>query len=401
VSQPYWLQEDAQRGRFTVNDRSLLGRPESPPVVIGRFVVEIAGQQFTYEAPLLYRSVDRVIGERYRRVQIVPPATARIEESVRMFPDAAPRDINVVVRAHRDGAEGLVRLQMPDGWRSEPSMHDFVLAEEGAERRLRFTLYPPPEASSGDVVVMVSTGRAQYSHGWIRIDYPHIPAQDLFPTARARVVRTDIRRHGQNIGYVMGSGDRVPEALREIGYDVSLLDDDQVAGGDLGDFDAIVVGVRAYNTRPRLRALQPRLLEYVEAGGTLVIQYNTRSDALNDRLGPYPFSISRDRVSVEEAPIRFVDENHVLLTRPNRITAADFDGWVQERGLYFANPYDKRYQTVLASNDPGEDSTAGGLLFAHYGKGVFIYTGYSFFRELPAGVPGAYRLFVNLVSARQ
>ncbi len=184
-----------------------------------------------------------------------------------------------------------------------------------------------------------------------------------------------------------------------MGYRVTLLSDDDLEGADLAGYDAVVTGVRAYNTRPRLRALQGRLLDYVAKGGTLLLQYNTDDEALNDRLGPYPFRISRDRVTTEEAPVRFNDAGHPLLDRPNRITAADFEGWVQERGLYFASPWDStRYETPLACNDPGEKPLAGGLLFARYGKGVFIYTGYAWFRQLPAGVPGAYRVFANLVS---
>jgi hypothetical protein len=197
----------------------------------------------------------------------------------------------------------------------------------------------------------------------------------------------------------MGSGDAIPEALRQMGFAVTLLSDEDVQNGDLAAYDAIVTGVRAYNTRPRLRALQGRLLDYVARGGRLVVQYNTAEDGLQDRLGPFPFRISRDRVTVEEAPVSFPRADHPLLQRPNRITSADFEGWVQERGLYFANPWDAKYDTVLASNDPGEPPRGGGLLYARHGKGVFIYAAYAWFRQLPAGVPGAYRLFANLVSA--
>src|SRR5207253_951579 len=208
-------------------------------------------------------------------------------------------------------------------------------------------------------------------------------------------------KRGTKVGYVMGPGDEVADALRQIGYDVTLLTDAELERGDFGKYDAIVTGVRAYNTRKRLRLAQPNLMNYVQNGGTLVVQYNTLQELLIESPGPYPFKITNERVTVEEAPVRFVHPDHPLLNSPNKITAADFSGWVQERGLNFTNNWDPRYQTVLASNDPGESEKEGGELYARYGKGVYVYTSYSWFRELPAGVPGAYRLFANLVSAKR
>ena len=216
----------------------------------------------------------------------------------------------------------------------------------------------------------------------------------------AKVVRVNVKKRGTKVGYIMGPGDEVADALRQIGYDVTLLTDAELERGDFGKYDAIVTGVRAYNTRKRLRLAQPNLMNYVQNGGTLVVQYNTLQELLIESPGPYPFKITNDRVTVEEAPVRFVHPDLPLLNTPNKITAADFSGWVQERGLNFTNNWDPRYQTVLAANDPGESEKEGGELYARYGKGVFIYTSYSWFRELPAGVPGAYRLFANLVSAK-
>ena len=183
-----------------------------------------------------------------------------------------------------------------------------------------------------------------------------------------------------------------------MGVRVTPLSDEDVKRADLSRFDAIVAGIRAYNTRPRLRALESRLLDYASKGGRLIVQYNTSETGLGEGLGPYPFTISRDRVTDEVAPVTIARLDHPLVTRPNRIAARDFDGWIQERGIYFAGPVDSRYETVLACHDPGENNLAGGLIFARVGRGVFVYTGLVFFRELPAGVPGAYRLFANLVS---
>ena len=198
----------------------------------------------------------------------------------------------------------------------------------------------------------------------------------------------------------MGSGDDIPNVLLQLGYDVTLLRDEDLDRGHFSQFDAIIAGIRAYNTRDRLRQAHEKLMQYVENGGTMVVQYNTMGDTVVPVPGPYPFKISRDRVTVEEAPVTFTDPAHPVLAGPNRITAADFTGWIQERGLYFPNEWDPKYSTVLSTNDPGETPKSGGLLVSRHGKGVFVYTGYAWWRQLPAGVPGAIRMFVNLVSAR-
>jgi hypothetical protein len=231
------------------------------------------------------------------------------------------------------------------------------------------------------------------------ISYPHVHRQVYFPESRIKVVKLDVQIKGKRLGYIMGAGDDVADGLRRLGYEVTMLTDEMLETSDLSSFDAIVAGVRAYNTRDRLKNAKPRLLEYVERGGTLVVQYNVASGALTDRIGPYPLTIGRDRVTVESAPVTFPVPDHPLLTFPNKITSRDFEGWVQERGLYFASSWDEKYEAILSAHDPGEPDRKGGLLYARYGKGVFIYTAYAWFRQLPAGVPGAFRIFANLVSA--
>jgi hypothetical protein len=210
----------------------------------------------------------------------------------------------------------------------------------------------------------------------------------------------------KRVGYIMGAGDEVPDALRQIGCDVTLLSPEDLARGDLSRFDAIVAGVRAYNTRADLRANQHRIREFVSNGGTMVVQYNVveggpmgGDPALLNGIGPYPLKFSRERITVEDAAVEVLKSGHPLLTIPNRITSADWSGWVQERGLYFTTEWDPKYETVISSGDPGEKSLPGGMLYTRYGKGVWIFTGYSWFRQLPAGVPGAYRVFANLLSA--
>lgn len=197
----------------------------------------------------------------------------------------------------------------------------------------------------------------------------------------------------------MGAGDEIPEYLTQIGYNVTSLTDDDLELSSLNNFDAIITGIRAYNTREKLRSTNDNLLKYVENGGTLIIQYNVNRGLVTEQIGPFPFSLSRDRVTEEDSPVSFTDPKHHLLNSPNKILPDDFNGWIQERGLYFADKWDPKYETILSCKDNGEAEKSGGLLFTKYGKGVFIYTGYSFFRQLPDGVPGAYKLFVNLISA--
>jgi hypothetical protein len=270
----------------------------------------------------------------------------------------------------------------------------------GEERTLAIRLAPPARPGTGTLAVRVETaGGAWPARGLVRVDYPHVPLQTLFPPARVKLVRLDLRLGGRRIGYLAGSGDDLPAALRPLGYRVDLLADEDLAPATLRRYDAVVVGIRAFNTRPALARLNRNLLDYAARGGTVVVQYQVDQGLVTDRLGPFPFRVSRARVTDETAPVRLLAPSHPLLDRPNRITDADFEGWVQERGTYFAEDWDPRYLPLLASGDPGEPPHAGALLAARHGRGWFIYTGLAFFRQLPEGVPGAYRLFANLLAA--
>jgi LmbE family N-acetylglucosaminyl deacetylase len=398
---PDWLARPPVGASFEVTDPSRIGQPENAPVLTARFTMRVDGRPFVLDSPVVHRWVDPVHGERYRDVVVVPPALVSFEDEVTLFPDPSSRALRVVATATDRPVAGRVRLELPAGWTAEPAEARVALGRAGADTTLGFRVTPGAVPASGRVgatfVPEGGDGRA-YALRLVELDYPHIPLQALLLPAEARVVRADVLHAGRNVGYIMGSGDAVPEALRQIGFAVTLLSDDDVEQGNLAGFDAIVVGVRAYNTRPRLVRAQKRLLDWVEKGGRLVVQYNTADGGLVDRLGPYPFTISRDRVTVEDAAMRPLLPGHPLLTTPNRIDADDFAGWVQERGLYFANPFDPRYEAPLSANDPGETAKDGGLLYARHGRGAFVYAAHAFFRQLPAGVPGAYRLFANLVS---
>lgn len=398
ITHPMWLREEPEPGAYRVSDARTIPEAENPPALSARVTLEIAGERFAYDVPVLYRWTDRVLGERYRPLEIVPPVTLRLDRSAYLFPDRSAREVRLAVEASTAGVTGSVRLELPPGWTAAPAETAITVTPD-APAGLRFRVTPPAEPGGAAVVTASMTvDGARHARGRQVIDYAHIPVTTLFPPAEAKLVRVDLATAGSRVGYVMGSGDDVPAALEQMGYRVTMLSDEEIESGRLSGLDAIVTGVRAYNTRPALVRMQGRLLEYVKAGGTLVIQYNTMQPSLQDRLGPYPFQISRDRVTVEGAPVTMASGTQPLLTRPNRIQAADFEGWVQERGLYFAKPWAPEYETPLMMEDPGEPPAGGSLLFARHGKGTFIYTGLSWFRQLPAGVPGAYRIFANLVS---
>lgn len=399
ISQPYWLEAKHQEGMFSVEDQNLIGLAENPPSVSVKIVLGADGRLLGYSIPLFFRWTDQVNGELYRPFEIRPRVTIQLEEKVSIFAADGAKKIKARLKSHSQNVTGLIRLRGPETWRITPAAVPFSLAGKYEECEVTFDVSPPKQAEEADLTAEAEVGGERMSRALVEIAYPHIHRQVYFPDSRLRVVRLEIKTEGKRMGYVMGAGDEVPEALRDLGYEVIELSDEMLENIDLSRFDAIITGVRAYNTRPALKSAKDRLLRYVEQGGTLVVQYNVASDQLSGGIGPYPLTVGRDRVSVENAPVAFLDPAHPLLHFPNRITPQDFDGWVQERGLYFASQWDDRYETVLSSHDPDESDKKGGLLYARYGKGVFIYTAYAWFRQLPAGVPGAFRLFANLISA--
>lgn len=402
-SQPYWMEQPKQGTLYTVRDLQQIGIPENPPALTAHFRFLLEGTEFTVSRPVIHRYVDPVRGELTRAFVIVPPVAVEFSSPSIIFPDAQPKSVQVTVKAIAPKAGGVVRLETKSGWKVEPSSQPYELAAN-EQTTVTFRVTPPAADSTVLVTAVAEMNGKQYSNAQRVIAYPHIPPQTVFPQATAQLVHADIRITSRNIGYVMGAGDEVPEALRQLGVQVGLLSDDDLASSDLSRFDAILTGVRAFNTRPALKANFQRLLDFTSNGGTLVVQYNvlegfgrTNNEALS-KIGPYPLTVSRDRVTVEESPVNLA--NHPVLSSPNKIDRKDFDGWVQERGLYFAKEFDPRYTSLLSAHDPGEDWMPGGMLYAKYGKGAYVFTAYSWFRQLPAGVPGAYRIFANLLSAK-
>jgi LmbE family N-acetylglucosaminyl deacetylase len=400
-SQPYWLRLPPSSDVYTVEDQRLVGQADTPPVARVRVRLLVAGSAIELIRPVAYRYASRAEGERTRPLVVVPPVAVNLPQPVAVFPSPAPRVINVVVEARLDKAAGELRLDAPPGWKVEPAAGHFEIAARGQACDVAFTVTPPAGEAIASLRAVATVGGREISNGIQVISYPHFPPQTLFPPADIKLVRADIHVTARRIGYIVGAGDEMPEALRQLGLEVTLLSPSDLEQSDLTRFDAIVAGVRAYNVRADIRANQQRLLDYVSGGGTYIVQYNTGDLTL--ATGPYPMTVppgSRYRVTVEEAPVAFPHADSPLLHAPNPISPRDFEAWVQERGLYFASDWDKRYQTVLASQDPGETALDGGELWTRYGKGVYIFTAYSWFRQLPAGVPGAYRLFANLISAK-
>lgn len=400
ISNAYWLNEPWEQGMFTVRDQQLVGLPETPRQVKVQFEARIAGRPMIWETEVVFKKVDPDRGEVYQPFEITPPVFANMKDGVYVFAGSEPKTVALTLKAGAPGISGQVSWKTPEGWRIEPAMQDFAMKTKSEEQTLSFQLFPPAQASEGRLVPQVRIGDQVYDKEIVTIQYEHIPTQTVLRTAGARIARLDMRKAGRQVGYIMGAGDEVPAALRQIGYDVTELKDADITPDNLSRFDAVILGVRAYNTLDRIKFHQPRLLEYVKDGGNLIVQYNTNNSLLipQNEIAPFPMKISRERVTVEEAEMRFLLPTHPVLNTPNKISSKDFEGWVQERGLYFPNEWDKAFSAIFSCNDPGEKPADGSLLIAPYGKGHYIYTGLAFFRQLPAGVTGAYRLMANMIS---
>jgi LmbE family N-acetylglucosaminyl deacetylase len=399
VSQPYWLDGSSPKGPSQAVDWDLLGRAENPPALSVEIGLAAEGRLLEYSIPVLFRWTDQVEGELYRPFEVRPRVTLRVEDQVEIFAGPGPRPVTIKLKSHSKNAAGRIRLKGPNGWRIAPDAVPFSLPGKYEEGEVTFEVSPPQDAREAFLTAEAEVGGETTGRDLLEIFYPHIQRRVYFPESRVKVVKLDVETIGKKIGYIMGAGDEVAESLSHLGYDVTMLTDEMLETGDLSGYDAIVAGVRAYNTRDRLFPMKGRLLQYVERGGTLIVQYNVASGALTDRIGPYPLTVGRDRVTMEDAPVSFPIPDHPLMNVPNTITAKDFEGWIQERGLYFASDWDERYDPILSSHDPGEPERKGGLLAGRYGRGVFIYTAYAWFRQLPAGVPGAFRIFANLIAA--
>jgi LmbE family N-acetylglucosaminyl deacetylase len=418
ISQPYWLDNPIEKNMFVIQDKyNLLRNSLTFPYTFSSFNFETSSNSFKYIEHIQYKWADPEKGELYRPLVITPPVMLNLTQKSFVFTDEKPKEIQVIVKAGKDNIQTKVTANLPQGWTSEPAFVNIYLPKKGDEQIVTFNVKPSDnvtlssaEGSSkviSSVVEKQSTinfiaeiDGVEYTKGIKEIKYDHIPVQTWFPEAEAKLVKVDVKKTFNTVAYIQGAGDAVPASLEQMGYKVVMITDEQLQNGNLNEFPAIVLGVRAFNTNEKLQQYKQRVFDYVKEGGNLIVQYNTNSffGPLKDQISPVPFKLSRDRVTIEEAPVTFLLPEHSVLNFPNKITNADFDGWIQERGIYFGTEIDSSFQCPLSINDPGEKPNKGSLIIAKYGKGNYVYTGLAFFRELPAGVPGSYRLIANILS---
>ena len=387
-------------GTYNVKEQNLIGKPETPEAFIATIKLNINGTSIAFTKPVIrhYSKPDK--GEIYEPFAVLPEVTANFNDDVILFANEKQKEITIAIRAGKNDVKGSASLKLPENWKAKPESINFNIKQKDEIKNVTFSITPPKNVSEGVISPVLTVNNKTYNKDLVEINYDHIPKQSILLPSQAKVVRLDIKKTGTNIGYIVGAGDKVPESLEQIGYNVENVDVANIQEGSLAKYDGVVLGIRAYNVIEELKFKQTLLLDYVKNGGNLIVQYNTAGRWRNqfENIAPYPISISRDRVTDEYAKVEIIAKDHSLINFPNAITTKDFDGWVQERGLYFPNEWSKEFTPILSMNDKNETPKTGSLIVAPYGKGYYIYTGLSFFRELPAGVSGAYKLFANMLS---
>lgn len=398
-SSPYWLSEQGTMGMYAVDNQRLIGQPINRAAFVVAFDITIHGLPLMVERDVVYKYNDPVKGEVIEPYYVLPVASLSFANPVYLFPDREVKEVIVKVKAYKDDLQGVLSLDYPSSWRVSPKLVNIDLHHNGEEQLYTFQIKGPLLSESAVISAQLLTNEGSVLTDEIyEIKEDHLPKLIMLQDASAKFERISLQKKGEKIAYIQGAGDDVPISLRQIGYVVDEMPTSDLTVDRLAGYDALILGVRAYNTQDDLLLKKEVLTEYMNNGGTVIVQYNTNRGVKGDLIAPYPMEISRDRVTDETAVMSFEDANHEILNYPNKISTRDFQGWVQERGLYFANKWDPQYQTPLASSDPLQPLTKGGLLIAKVGQGHWIYTGLSWFRQLPAGVPGAYRLFANLIS---
>ncbi|HEY0046534.1 MAG TPA: PIG-L family deacetylase [Flavobacterium sp.] len=397
-TQPYWLKEKSSGNMYTVNDQLLIGKPDIQREVKTIFNVAIDGVIIPFERTVIYKYNDDVQGEVYEPFDIVPQVSTSIVEKVHIFPENKNRKVTVKVKSGKDAVQGSVKLMLPPNWVVTPPSASFNLALKNSEELITFEVKAPANAEEATGRAVAIVNGVEYDQEQIYIRYPHISKQQVLQASEVAFIKPQLKIGNEKIAYIVGAGDQVHESLAQMGYEVTILNPLEITPSKLAGFDVVITGIRAYNMVKELAVKQEMLLEFVRSGKTMIVQYNTLDDFVTKHFSPFPLKISRDRVTEENAEVRFLAPQHRILNYPNKITSEDFKGWKQEQGLYYPNEWDPAFTPILSANDTGENPKNGGLLVAKYGKGHYIYTGLSFFRELPEGVPGAFRLMANLIS---
>ncbi|MFT4736557.1 MAG: LmbE family N-acetylglucosaminyl deacetylase [Cyclobacteriaceae bacterium] len=398
-SSPYWLNGNSSLGMYYVSEKDMIGLPENPVPFTARFLLKWKEQFIEIERPISFKRNDPVDGEVFRPIVILPKATVTIAEEAMIFSGEQTKRIVVRVKSSTANVNGILKIAAPKGWQVVPDSEQISLEVKNQEAVIYLQVTSSVGANNGDLKAYLDFEDGSSNDLGIQIiSYDHIPTQTILSETKTKLINLDMKIVADRIGYIMGAGDVIPDNLRQVGYQVDELEKDDVTLANLAKYDAIVLGVRAFNTKSWLAFKNTVLFDYAKSGGTVIVQYNTNSRLVTNEIAPYELTISRERVTVEEAEVRILAPKHAVLNYPNKISSEDFEGWVQERGLYFSNSWADEFEPILSSNDPGEPARDGGLLIAKHGKGYYVYTGYSWFRELPAGVPGAYRIFSNLLS---
>lgn len=399
-SSPYWL-NGRYEGLFNVADHTMIGKAQNDPSAKFIYHLNIDGTELTYTRGVVYKETDAVKGELYKPLVVLPVVTAEADKHLLMFNAGGTQTIQLKLTSHSGYFHGIITAYQ-GALNLKPV--EFTLDSTNATTTVQFVINAPSENNMIDAQFMLTqiySGDKYLMLGNLKeirtINYDHIQPQTIFDDAVVRVVKVNTEIPTKNICYIEGAGDKVDESLRQLGMKVTTIDPKMITADLLSKYDVVIIGVRAYNVSKELAAAQSVLMNYVQNGGLVITQYSTNWDTYADQIGPYPFKISRGRVTDENSPVEFVLPQNPLLNSPNPLSADDFKGWVQERGIYFATDLAPQYQAPLTFTDPKEQPQNGSLIVADYGKGAFIYTGIVFFRELPAGVPGAFRLFVNMI----
>jgi len=408
-TRPYWHRDDPETEAVNhIDDPKYLTLPFPPPALRARVEYSIGGAAPTrngINSVVVTPFIDDAGKQRARPLAIVPPFSVMLEPGTQVISthngSTSTVAVGVTSNLSRD-VHCVLRLELPNGWRSEPAQFAVDFKKRGEKQDFQFKVFTTGLQQGRTTVraVLESEGE-KYSEGYTLVAREDLGSFYYYQPARQRVSIVDVQApHDLKVGYIMGAGDDIPTVLQQVGMDVTLIPAEKIATEDLSKYGTIVLGIRAYDTQKDVVANNKKLLDFVSAGGTLVVQYNTGTGDFNSgKFTPYSAELSRARVSVEEAPVEILAPQDSVFHYPNTITAKDFDGWVQERGLYFMDKWDDLFTPLLSCHDPGEEPQKGGLLRAQYGKGTYIYAAYAFFRQLPAGVPGAVRLYVNLLSA--
>ncbi|NHM07391.1 PIG-L family deacetylase [Flavobacterium sp. CYK-4] len=399
-TQPYWLIENGTVGMYRVNDQNKIGLADIIREVKVIFNIQIGEVVIPFEREVIYKMNDDVRGEVYQPLDIVPDVTTSISNKVVLFNDGKTKTIAIKIKAGKDKVKGEVQLEMPDNWKHSPASIPFELALKGEEKTVTFEVGVPKNADEISVKCIATVDGKRFDKEQFSIGYEHIAKQQVLKTSEAKFLKLDIKTGKEKIAYIMGAGDEIPKFLSEMGYEVSIIKPEEITAEKLQNFNVVMTGIRAYNTIQALAFKQQILFDFVKAGHTMIAQYNTLDDFVTPNIAPYPMKISRDRVTEENAPVTFLAPEHAVLNIPNKITSKDFEGWKQEQGLYYPSEWDAAFTPIIAANDKGETPKKGAILIAKHGKGHYIYTGLSFFRELPEGVSGAYRLMANLISLK-